>query len=259
MKQPDLGRKIAELRQAKGLTQSELAEKCNLSTRTIQRIETAEVSPRSYTVKMIFACLEYDIYNSFGRFTYWLDRSAYRIQTWLGQFYKYVLELFNLKTHTMKKLMILSIPLWSVLAILLLAGVDGNAQDKEKIQITLNELNANFITWFNAGKIDSVASIYLDNACMIPDNYHEIHGRASIQDYYNYLYNQGFRFTENQAKSFVFTKSIVVDRGIWRGNIEQSISLTGTYLTQWRLLDGKWYIENEMSNSDNFVNGVLDK
>jgi len=256
MKQPDLGKKIAELRQAKGLTQSELAEKCNVSTRTIQRIETAEVTPRSYTVKLIFASLEYDIYNSFGKLTYWLDRSAYRIQTGLGQFYKYVLELFNLKTHTMKKLMILSIPLWSVLAILLLTGVDGKAQDKEKVQTCLNEENANFMMWFNEGKIDSLASIYLENACMMPDNYHEINGRTGIRDYYNYLYNQGFRFTQNQAKSFVFAKSIVVERGIWSGDIQQKIPLTGTYLTQWKLLDGKWYIENEMSNSDNFMNAI---
>jgi transcriptional regulator with XRE-family HTH domain len=53
MKQPDLGKKISELRLAKGLTQSELAEKCNLSLRTIQRIESAEVTPRSYSVKLI--------------------------------------------------------------------------------------------------------------------------------------------------------------------------------------------------------------
>ena len=40
MKQPELGRKIAELRKARGLTQSELAKQCNLSLRTIQRIRS---------------------------------------------------------------------------------------------------------------------------------------------------------------------------------------------------------------------------
>jgi transcriptional regulator with XRE-family HTH domain len=54
MKQPELGKKIAEIRLANGLTQVELAEKCNLSLRTIQRIESAEVTPRSYTIKLIF-------------------------------------------------------------------------------------------------------------------------------------------------------------------------------------------------------------
>ena len=35
MNQPDLGLKIAELRQQKGLTQEKLAEYCEVSTRTI--------------------------------------------------------------------------------------------------------------------------------------------------------------------------------------------------------------------------------
>lgn len=60
MKQPELGRKISELRTAKGLTQEELVEKCNISVRTIQRIETGEVTPRSYTIKTILAALDYD-------------------------------------------------------------------------------------------------------------------------------------------------------------------------------------------------------
>ncbi|MDX1283458.1 MAG: helix-turn-helix transcriptional regulator [Draconibacterium sp.] len=61
MKQPELGKKITELRKAKGLTQEELVEKCNISVRTIQRIEAGEVTPRSYTVKTILAALEYDL------------------------------------------------------------------------------------------------------------------------------------------------------------------------------------------------------
>jgi transcriptional regulator with XRE-family HTH domain len=61
MKQPELGRKISELRKGKGLTQEELVEKCNISVRTLQRIEIGEVTPRSYTVRTILAALDYDL------------------------------------------------------------------------------------------------------------------------------------------------------------------------------------------------------
>jgi transcriptional regulator with XRE-family HTH domain len=61
MKQPELGKKISELRKAKGLTQEELVEKCNISVRTLQRIETGEVTPRIYTIKTILAALDYDL------------------------------------------------------------------------------------------------------------------------------------------------------------------------------------------------------
>ncbi|MEX2592117.1 MAG: helix-turn-helix domain-containing protein [Anditalea sp.] len=60
MKQPHLGQKILELRKAKGFTQEELVEKCNLNVRTIQRIEAGEVTPRSYTIKTIFEALGFD-------------------------------------------------------------------------------------------------------------------------------------------------------------------------------------------------------
>jgi len=58
MKQPLLGQKIQEWRKAKGLTQEELVERCNINVRTIQRIEAGEVTPRSYTVKAILEVLD---------------------------------------------------------------------------------------------------------------------------------------------------------------------------------------------------------
>jgi transcriptional regulator with XRE-family HTH domain len=61
MKQPELGRKIIELRKEKGLTQEELVDKCNISVRTLQRIEAGEVTPRDYTIKTILAALDYDL------------------------------------------------------------------------------------------------------------------------------------------------------------------------------------------------------
>jgi uncharacterized Tic20 family protein len=60
MKQPDLGLKVAELRQQNGLTQEKLAEMCEVSSRTIQRIESGDVDPRAYTLQCLNAALEFD-------------------------------------------------------------------------------------------------------------------------------------------------------------------------------------------------------
>ena len=60
MKQPELGHKVADLRQQKGLTQEKLAEMCEVSSRTIQRIESGEVDPRAYTLQCLNAALEFD-------------------------------------------------------------------------------------------------------------------------------------------------------------------------------------------------------
>ncbi|HEY3405942.1 MAG TPA: helix-turn-helix transcriptional regulator [Ohtaekwangia sp.] len=61
MKQPELGQKILELRKAKGLTQEELVDRCNINVRTIQRIEAGEVTPRMFTIKTILESLGYDL------------------------------------------------------------------------------------------------------------------------------------------------------------------------------------------------------
>ena len=60
MNQPQLGLKVAELRQQKGLTQETLAERCEVSTRTIQRIENGEVDPRAYTLHCLREVLDFD-------------------------------------------------------------------------------------------------------------------------------------------------------------------------------------------------------
>ena len=60
MQQPELGKKILELRKANGLTQEDLVARCNINVRTIQRIEAGEVTPRSHTIRSIFAALDID-------------------------------------------------------------------------------------------------------------------------------------------------------------------------------------------------------
>ena len=54
------GQLIKELRIKKGMTQEELADKTEVSTRTIQRIENGEVDPRAYTLQMIAKALDVD-------------------------------------------------------------------------------------------------------------------------------------------------------------------------------------------------------
>ena len=66
MKQPELGKRILELRKSKGFTQEELVEKCNINVRTIQRIEAGEVSPRNFTLRTILEALGVDADAFFG-------------------------------------------------------------------------------------------------------------------------------------------------------------------------------------------------
>jgi transcriptional regulator with XRE-family HTH domain len=61
MKQPDLGLKVSELRKEKGFTQEQLAEVCEVTPRTIQRIESGEVEPRAFNRNSLSNVLEFDL------------------------------------------------------------------------------------------------------------------------------------------------------------------------------------------------------
>ncbi|MFQ5605480.1 MAG: DUF4870 domain-containing protein [bacterium] len=66
MKQPELGRKITELRKQRGFTQEELAYRSRLNVRSIQRVESGEVTPRLSTLKLLSEVLEFEL-NSEGQ------------------------------------------------------------------------------------------------------------------------------------------------------------------------------------------------
>ncbi|NQS91650.1 MAG: helix-turn-helix domain-containing protein [Chloroflexi bacterium] len=73
MKQPDLGLKVSELRKEKGFTQEQLAEICEVTPRTIQRIESGEVEPRAFTRNSLSNVLEFDLgKNDLGNEQFWL-------------------------------------------------------------------------------------------------------------------------------------------------------------------------------------------
>lgn len=56
-----IGKKIKDLRIKRGLTQEELAERTKLSVRTIQRIESGEVDPRTYTLTLLAEALNVEL------------------------------------------------------------------------------------------------------------------------------------------------------------------------------------------------------
>ena len=64
MEKLDFGPKLIEVRKAKGLTQDEVAEKCKITVRTIQRIESGKVAPRAFTIKIISETLGFDFFET---------------------------------------------------------------------------------------------------------------------------------------------------------------------------------------------------
>jgi transcriptional regulator with XRE-family HTH domain len=126
MEQPELGRKVAEIRNAVGMTQDELSQKCNLSLRTIQRIESGIVNPRSYSLKLIGEKLGYDFYNSEKK-----SKKMSSLFKGINNLILQIIQLFNLKTNTMTKLSILSATFILTSLGIFMLSTDSNAQKTE--------------------------------------------------------------------------------------------------------------------------------
>lgn len=101
----DFGKKLIEVRNSKGLTQDEVAEKCNVTVRTIQRIESGTVKPRAFTMKIISEVLGFDFFET-SNAGYDVDINVKNSNR--KDLLFLIKDLFNLKTNAMKKISILA-------------------------------------------------------------------------------------------------------------------------------------------------------
>jgi transcriptional regulator with XRE-family HTH domain len=244
MNQPDLGRKIAELRKAKGLTQEELVETCNLNVRTLQRIEAGEVTPRSYTIKIIFSALDYSPDNSFDSKNNGFGITGSVVSRWPGQVYLYVLDLFNLKTITMKKISILSVTVVAIGLGLFLLCSESKAQEISRVKRLIEQTNKDYMRRFNYGQVDSIMVQYREDACLLP---FPICGKTDIRQYFRSEVNQGYKIIEINTLSVSVADSIAIEKGEWMIRKDSGEELTGMYLTEWHYSNKKWLIVNDLS------------
>jgi transcriptional regulator with XRE-family HTH domain/ketosteroid isomerase-like protein len=238
MQQPMLGKRIADLRKERGLTQEELVEKCNLNVRTLQRIEAGEVTPRNYTIKIIFSALNAESQVFVDSTKMPAGGSADRPKR-LEQVYRYVIDVFNLKTNTMKKISILSMMLIALTIILSTVISDSKAQSAA-VKKTIDDVNKNYVRWFNSGQIDSLMTLYRDDACLIGKGC----GKTFIRNSYASMVGK-FTFQELVATDVTVSESVAVESGYALLKFASGELARGEYLIEWRLTNGKWLVHKE--------------
>jgi transcriptional regulator with XRE-family HTH domain len=161
------GKKLVEVRKAKGLTQEEVAEKCKITVRTIQRIESGIVNPRAFTIKIISDALGFDFFETshIGHDVNTVNQKSHlkkRTTLW------WIKDLFNLKTKPMKKISIITTSLFLMGLILFVFTPEMNAQPEKKnfnsIMVQLNadmSMNRIEVAFSNHLTFDSI--VYIKN------------------------------------------------------------------------------------------------
>ncbi len=237
MQQPELGRKIAELRKAKGLTQEELVDKCNLNVRTLQRIESGEVMPRSYTLKVIFVALDYRFYDS-------LENNRKRI---LNRFFRNVMDVFNLKKETMKKVSILSTSLLIVLLGAFMINFIGSSKDEASFRRYIEAQNRSSIKWFNAGEIDKLIEDYAPDACFYRNGHPSYCGKEEISLAMQMAVSaKAFKLTDIQVVSLKVNGDLAMEKSLTTSKLQSGEIIKTINLQHWQKLEGRWFIVTDI-------------
>lgn len=207
MKQPDFGKKLIEIRKVNGLTQDQLAAKCKITIRTIQRIESGLVMPRAFTSKVLSDVLEFDFLAlTNGHKVNDSKLKLFNVILWHAR------DLFNLKTNTMKKVSILSVMFCAICFGLFIHINDGQAQNSKRLDYSkfLESDNRGIIYFFPRGSL-----LMLSNTKDTADFKIK---RGIIQEYKNNIYLNG-RFIGKAMKSdtVVYNKGKVTIRpSFWK-------------------------------------------
>lgn len=129
MQQPELGKRVASARRAGGFTQEELVARCGLNVRTLQRIESGAVTPRAYTLRAIADALGVEVSVLSGDFSRQgaLNKVFERTRT-------YLIDLFNLKTHKMRKITTFVIATVAITTLLFARCPQCSGQKREYVQ-----------------------------------------------------------------------------------------------------------------------------
>ena len=223
MKQPQLGEKILELRLAKGLTQTELAEKCNLSLRTIQRIESTEVTPRSYTLKLIFEVLDFDGFSSLHK------NSSIKSE-----------NSNNSKKDIVRTIFLLLIT--SIASIIIFNLIyNSKKQSTKDVSEIIQKNQSNIKKWMNNKHADSVLTMYSNDACIL----NLACGKIQIREMMNDIVNNDYELMEYISLSINVSDTIAVEKYKntyrYKGKIRNQVGIT-----EWHFQNGKWLITNDV-------------
>lgn len=223
MKQPQLGKKIAELRLAKGLTQTELAEKCQISLRTIQRIESTEVTPRSYTVKLIFKALDFDAYTSTN------SNSA---------------DSSN-ESKNSRNIMIIAfllILITSTVSILIFKFLTTeDKQPRNRVAEIIHTNQSNIQRWINNKQIDSVLTMYSEDACIL----NTVCGKEQIGQKMKEILDSEYKIAEYNTIAITISNSVAVEKYEMTYK-HKAIEFEEVGIIEWQHIDKKWLITNNL-------------
>ncbi|WP_297086225.1 helix-turn-helix domain-containing protein [uncultured Draconibacterium sp.] len=236
MQQPELGKKIAELRKLKGLTQEELVEKCKLNVRTLQRIEAGEVRPRAYTLNVLSEVLDYNF-----------NGVSAKLPGALLLFVRNVADIINLKKHTMKKVSILSSTLLIVFLGVFMFNFRSVNKSEQALRVVVQEQNTNSIKWFNSGQVKQLMNDYASDACFYRNGHPAYCGKEEISKAIQKAVDaEAFKLTAIDLISLHVSGDVAIEKSLTTSQLSNGQFIRTINIQHWQRSNKKWMIVNDI-------------
>ncbi|MGD9346464.1 MAG: nuclear transport factor 2 family protein [Candidatus Aminicenantes bacterium] len=132
-------------------------------------------------------------------------------------------------------------------------------QESAEVREVIESHNANLNRWYASGDIDSVVTVFAEDARVMPSNAPAIEGREAIRGFWTQAMTLGQWNFNLETVSVIANGSIAVELGRYTYQIEAKQEFppgikandSGDYVCYWRLEDdGKWRIVYDIPSSD---------
>ncbi|HWO89830.1 MAG TPA: nuclear transport factor 2 family protein [Gemmatimonadales bacterium] len=123
--------------------------------------------------------------------------------------------------------------------------------ESDSARAAIEQMAARFAEHFSAGRADSMAAMYSEDAHVMPPNMAEVSGRAGVQQMLQAFMSQmpGTRLSLHVA-SVTANGPMAVARGHWRMSTPEGTPVdSGVYMERWRRSDGQWMLVDDIWNS----------
>ena len=142
----------------------------------------------------------------------------------------------------------------------------NNMKDTDRVRQTIERLNAAAVRSYGAGDVDSLLSIFADDAWQMPPNSPALIGREAIREFWRSAVKWGKWDFTLETQSVDVSEPMAVERGkyVLRFTIGpgappgmKSFEDRGNYLVHWRHeTDGQWRVVADAPVSELPLQGI---
>ena len=124
--------------------------------------------------------------------------------------------------------------------------------DLEAIRSAIDQQNAKFMETVSAGDAVGLASLYTEDAVLLPPGSDFIMGKSAIQKFHTEGFKMGEQTIVLKTKSVNGTNDLIYETGRWEVTITMEdladTTMHGSYLVIWKNVEEVWKLHVDMWN-----------